>query len=1074
MIQIKHYSFTYEGQKTPVLQDINLTIPKGEFLLLTGRSGCGKTTLIRCLNRLIPTFYPGTEEGELLLDGESLKEQEPLDLVGQLGTVFQDPRSQFFMTDTSRELAFGCENMGYTTEKILDRVSGAVADLKLSDLLNRSIFALSSGEKQQIAVGSVYALAPGILIFDEPSANLDDGATRRLAEVMGKLKAAGCTIIVVEHRFFYLRDLIDRAVLLEDGTIRQEMTGAEFSALPEHERISYGLRTCFPKRAVKQKNESTEGEPALIVDGLFFGYPGRPPVIQNFHLRASPGDVIGIVGHNGCGKTTLISVLTGLLKETGGEIRWYGKRMKPKQRRKLSYLVLQDVDYQLFGSSVSEELSLGNDALTAEEKNAVLEQLKLTEYAETHPAALSGGQKQRVTIGAAVASNSPIVFFDEPTSGLDYDSMVRVSELIRQLSAQGIIVFVVSHDTELLVRTCTKTITLGEKEGRTIQAGSVEEEGGTFMFQKVFDYAGPHKKEMLRATFVVLLSVLMGVLPFVLAYQIIAPLIMGQPFDAAFAMLRIGGILLCLVLQALLYGWGLNLSHNAAYKTLFRLRSSLQQRFESLPMGTIEEKGTGTIKKLFVDDVDSLEVLLAHSLPEGIANLMIPLVVIVSMFFVDWKLALLSLAAIPLSLAAMMIMYSVGMKKMGPYYAAGQKMNNTIIEYINGMEVVKVFNRDADSFETFRKDVTAYRDFTLDWYKASWPWMAVYSCLMPCTILLTLPLGSWFVLKGWSTLPDLLLVLCLALSIGVPLLKSLSFLPTMPQVNYKISALEQVLASEPLQQAEKSFKGASHDISFDHITFGYSKTDMGPDGKPVVTVKDVLHDVSFTVRTGQKTAIVGESGSGKSTLAKLLVHYYDPQQGTISIGGQKLTDMSLEALNNQISYVAQDQYLFNTSILENIRVGRPTATDEEVLQAAEKAQCMEFLNRLPDGIHSSAGDAGKMLSGGQRQRISLARAILKDAPIVVLDEATAYADPENEEKMEAAIAKLVEGKTLFVIAHKLPAVMDADQICVMDHGIVAGIGRHAELLDTCPAYRKLWEATEFSSVWKIDTAKEDA
>lgn len=592
------------------------------------------------------------------------------------------------------------------------------------------------------------------------------------------------------------------------------------------------------------------------------------------------------------------------------------------------------------------------------------------------------------------------------------------------------------------------------------------------MFKKVFEYAGPHKKDLYIATFIVLLSVLMGVLSFVLAYQVISPLVMGNAVDTKYVCIRVIGVLICLILQAILYGWGLDVSHKAAYSTLLRLRTSLQKRFEAVPLGFIQDKGTGTIKKLFVDDVDSLEVLLAHSLPEGIANLMIPIAIYVAMFFIDWKLALLSLASIPISFAAMMIMYSVGMKKMGPYYMAGQKMNNTIIEYINGMEVVKVFNKDAESYERFRKDISDYRDYTLEWYKAAWPWMAIYSSLLPCTIILTLPLGAWFVLCGFSTLPDLILVLCLSLSIGIPLLKSLSFLPTMPQLNYKIAALEQVLETAPLQQTDAVFHGKNYDICFDHITFGYEKSQPGPDGQPMVTMDEVIHDISFTAKAGQKTALVGESGSGKSTLAKLLIHYYDPQQGSISIGGQKITEMSLEALNSQVSYVAQDQYLFNTSILENIRIGRPDATDEEVLEAAKKAQCMEFLEKLPQGIHSMAGDAGKMLSGGQRQRISLARAILKNAPIIVLDEATAYADPENEEKMEAAIAELVKGKTLFVIAHKLPAIMNADQICVIEHGKLAATGTHAELLAICEEYKKLWKASQDSAEWKVNAVKE--
>lgn len=588
------------------------------------------------------------------------------------------------------------------------------------------------------------------------------------------------------------------------------------------------------------------------------------------------------------------------------------------------------------------------------------------------------------------------------------------------------------------------------------------------MLNKVFEYAGSHKKTIHLASFIMLLSVIMGVVPFLFAYQIINPLILGQNLEFTRLVILLAGILICLVLQALLGGLGLNMSHKAAYNTLFGLRTSLQKKMENLPLGAIEEKGTGAIKKMFVDDIGSLEVLLAHSLPEGIANLIVPVMVYIAMFFVDWRLALMSLASIPLSIVAMMIMYSAGMKKMGPYYMASGKMNNTIIEYVNGMEVVKVFNKQTESYQRFSKDVGDYRDYALAWYKTAWPWMALYSALLPCTIILTLPLGGYFAYMGYVSLSDLILVLCLSLSIGLPLLKALGFLPTMPQLNYKISALEDALNIEPLKQGENKFKGIDHTISYDNVTFGYQLSKMGENGQPETYIKNVIHNVSFTAKVGEKTAIVGESGSGKSTLAKLLIHYYDVLEGSISIGGQNLQDMSLKALNKEISYVSQDQYLFNTSLLENIRIGNLSATDEEVIEAAKKAQCMEFLDKLPNGIYSLAGEAGKMLSGGERQRISLARAILKNAPIVVLDEATAYADPENEEKMEAAIAELVKGKTLIVIAHKLPAIVDADQILVMNHGRLVANGKHKDLLESSAEYRKLWNATIFSKEWKID------
>lgn len=574
------------------------------------------------------------------------------------------------------------------------------------------------------------------------------------------------------------------------------------------------------------------------------------------------------------------------------------------------------------------------------------------------------------------------------------------------------------------------------------------------MIKRILSYAGTYKKKTIIATILILISVLMSVIPFMLAYQIIEPLVMGSNIAVNKIWLNIAGIFVCLVLHGILYIMGLDFSHQGAYNILMRIRISLQNKTEGLPLGVIKEKGTGTIKRLFVDDVESMEILLAHAIPEGIGNMMIPIVVFITLFVIDWKLALMSLASVAIGMFAMKKMYSMGTKRMGDYYKAGQVMNNTIIEYINGMEVVKVFNKDGESFARFKNDVKNYRDLTIAWYKACWPWMALYNSIIPCTVLLTLPLGSYFVLKGYSTLPDLILVLCMSFSVGVPILKALGFLPKFPQLKYKLDKIEQIIDGEPLKQTKDKFHGRNHTIEFKNVSFAYED-------------QQVLNGVNMTVKEGQTTALVGESGSGKSTLAKLLVHYYDPKQGSISIGGQNLCDMSLEALNNEISYVSQEQYLFNTSLLENIRVGKLDASDEEVMRAAEKAQCMEFINKLPNGINTLAGDCGKELSGGQRQRISLARAIIKNAPVIVLDEATAFTDPENEEKMNKAIAEVVKGKTLFVIAHKLPSIVNADQICVMNNGRLEAKGTHDELLKRSREYQKLWKASMYSSEWKV-------
>lgn len=577
---------------------------------------------------------------------------------------------------------------------------------------------------------------------------------------------------------------------------------------------------------------------------------------------------------------------------------------------------------------------------------------------------------------------------------------------------------------------------------------------GAGMFKKVKPYMGVYVKDTKKAIACVCIAIILNVLPYFLLSRMIGSLIQGEALSQS-SVVRIFVLsALCMAGHALFYVMGLRYSHISAYNTLKNMRMTLQKRLEAQPLGALRELGNGRIKKVFTDDIDTIELLLAHAIPEGIANLFIPVIVILSMFFVDWKLALLCIAALPIGFLAMGMMFKAGMKKIGPYYAAGAKMNNTIIEYINGMEVVKVFNRDGESYTRLENDITNYRDFTLDWYKACWPWMALYSSIIPCVALFLLPVGGWFVLQGWSTLTDFILVLCMSFAIGMPLLKALSFAGKFPQIGQKIDELEKLLDHPPLKQSDRTFMGENHEIRFEDVRFAYHDT-------------EVLHGITLTIKEGEMTALVGESGSGKSTLAKLLVHFYDLDGGRITLGGQDISDMTVEALNNQISYVSQEQFLFNTTLYENILMGRPGATREDVLDAAKRAQCCDFLARLPKGIDTPAGDGGKMLSGGERQRISLARALLKNAPVIVLDEATAFIDPENEEKMNAALSEVIKGKTVLVIAHRLHTIQNADKILVLDKGNLVADGTHEELLKTSEVYRRLWSAAKESAVWEV-------
>ncbi|MBR2599271.1 MAG: ABC transporter ATP-binding protein [Clostridiales bacterium] len=577
------------------------------------------------------------------------------------------------------------------------------------------------------------------------------------------------------------------------------------------------------------------------------------------------------------------------------------------------------------------------------------------------------------------------------------------------------------------------------------------------MFKRVAPYIGEYKKYTVWAVIMMTIGIIASVLPYFFLYQIISPLTRGESIDMTFLLIRVAAVAVCEIIYSVTYVQGLAFSHVSAYNTLKNLRISLQGKLEKQPLGNIKEMGTGRIKKVFTDDIDQIELLLAHAIPEGIANIAIPVIIIILMFVYDWRLGLLSLVPLVVGMIAMGMMMHQGMSKMNAYYESAARMNNTIIEYVNGMEVVKVFNKDGDSYKRFGDVVRSYRDFTIAWYKVCWPWMAIYTSVLPCLVLLMLPFGSSMVLDGFITLDKLILVMCMSFAVGPSFLKALNFAGKFPQLDYKIAELEKMMDKPALKEGTSDFTGSNYDIEFKDIHFGYDET-------------EVIKGVDLSLKQGTTTALVGESGSGKSTLAKLLVHYYDLNSGSISIGGQDITDMKLEALNNKVAFVSQEQFLFNTTLYENILIGRPDATREEVMEAARRAQCEEFLNRFPDGIMTQAGDGGKQLSGGERQRISLARALLKDAPIIVLDEATAFMDPENEEKMNAALDEIVKNKTVLVIAHRLSTIKNADNICVMKDGLCIASDTHEGLLQNCSEYRKLWDASVSASTWKIKGA----
>ena len=579
----------------------------------------------------------------------------------------------------------------------------------------------------------------------------------------------------------------------------------------------------------------------------------------------------------------------------------------------------------------------------------------------------------------------------------------------------------------------------------------------------LFSFAAPCKGKMALSVFCAILSVAGGFIPFWAVYEILLAFINQN--------VTLNGILIwCLVgaagylLRVACHGISTILAHISAYTILEGIRLKIADRLMKAPLGEVMGRRIGYLKNIIMDKVEDLEPPLAHMIPELTSNILLPVAIFIWMLVIDWRMGLAVLIAPVLAMIPMFFLMRNYNSQYAAYMEANNHVNSIIIEYVEGIEVVKAFNQSTSSYEKFVNAVQSYKEFTLAWFKSTWKSMNLMMAIMPTTLLGVLPVGLLLVQNGSISPAELAMGIILSLSIVGPLMKATTFINEAKSMEYAVEAANELLNLPVLPDSGKIVSIPHNDIALKHVTFSYDGSEQN----------EVLHDVNLELPEGSFTALVGPSGGGKSTIARLIARFWDVTGGNITIGGKNIKELSIRQLSELVSFVTQDNFLFNCSLKENIRLGNPNATDEEVYAAAKAACCDEFIVRLDKGYDTPAGDAGKRLSGGEKQRIAIARAILKNAPIVILDEATAFTDPQNEDKIQKSIMALSKGKTLLVIAHRLSTIQNADQIVVLKKGRIVDCGKQKELLKRCPLYADMWKAHIGAKNWSVSEKKEVA
>lgn len=565
-------------------------------------------------------------------------------------------------------------------------------------------------------------------------------------------------------------------------------------------------------------------------------------------------------------------------------------------------------------------------------------------------------------------------------------------------------------------------------------------------FSWIFEFAGEKKIFYVASVLFALVGAVCQVLPFYVVAQIIRKLLMGEMAFAAYSG-DLWALVVIWLIRVMCHGVSTTLSHKATFSVLGNIRKRGLGRMENMALGDIQNRGSGELKNILVERIDSIETSLAHIVPECSGNVFVVICTLIYLFSIDWRMALASLITFPIGLGCFMLMMVGYEENYGRTVRATKNLNDTAVEYISGIEVIKVFGKAKSSYEKFvaaaKEGAAAY----VDWMRKSNIYFVTAINVMPATLIAVLPIGGILLKNGSLSMFDFILITIMAFGLITPIIQMMAYNDDMAKIGTIIGEVVSIINADEMPRPKKNLaEPKDKTVKFKDVHFGYTKD------------VEVLHGVSGEFKEGSFNALVGPSGGGKSTIAKLIASFWDVDQGQISIGGVDIRDLSFETYYKTVAYVSQENFLFDTTIRENIRMGNLSATDAEVEQAAKDCGCYDFIMNLQNGFDTVVGGGGSHLSGGEQQRISIARAMLKNAPVVILDEATAYTDPENEAIIQESVARLVKDKTLIVIAHRLSTIKDADQIIVVNKGNIDSRGTHEELLAKAGLYKELWEA----------------